>query len=189
MVKVTITIDGTPDELPGALRQLLRGADAEPVVAASPDAAARSDWTLQELVRLWDLIRPDARQFLAEIARRPDGCSFDEVQRALGLGGPNVAGRLSSVGRAQRQFPGKPALVAREARTRQYRMDPVVASAFRLLWEGENSPKTKRELMETVLPSLLASESDEILRLMHEALQGLTAPQEPSAEAASIATP
>jgi len=141
MARITITIEGDEQELEGALQRLLsvaHGQDgtspAEPVAETTEEPAP--GWAPEELAAYWDAIRDDARGIVAEVAKRPEGYPFDDLQAALGMGPQNIGGRLSSVGHARRRFPGKPQLVERDYRLRQYRMDPAVAEAVRRLAEG-----------------------------------------------------
>jgi hypothetical protein len=122
-VKVTITIEGCPEEVPTALRTLLfghRGNGTEQMGNQTPcldmpltDQGTRTSdsqslnagivgqsaqWTLEKLSRLWRGIAEGAREVLAEIATRPEGYPKEELFTQLDLDGRIVGGRLSSVG-------------------------------------------------------------------------------------------
>lgn len=131
MARITITIEGDAKELEGALQRLLVANEDSP--EAPPRAAAAAGWAPEELAVYWGAIRDDARDIVAELAKRPEGYAFDDLQAILGLGAQNIGGRLSSVGHALRKFPGKPGLLERDYRQREYRMAPDVAAEIRRL--------------------------------------------------------
>jgi hypothetical protein len=126
-IRVTLTIEGKPEEIPAALHILLRdwgrledrGNHADRVsqgeiprqteqwtrTSGSPSLQAGfvgqiDQWTPEELARLWAGIVPGAREVLLEIAKRPIGYPKRELYNILGLDGRTVGGRLSSVGAA-----------------------------------------------------------------------------------------
>ncbi len=135
MPRVTITIEGEFDEIQTILQRLATGEPDNPVSLEEPVSAPIA-WTPEELAALWNMIESGARGILAEIATRPDGYPFTELQHALGMNGSNIAGRLSSVGHAMRRFPEKPHPVTRDYRTRQYTIDAEVADVIRRLARG-----------------------------------------------------
>jgi hypothetical protein len=127
MAKVTISVEGEPDDVRNALIALLRGGplpgDAMPPLPSTADL-----WSREDLSRFWMAIQPEARRVLAEVAKHPAGAAWDDVRAALDLSGPEMAGRMSSVGHIMRKiFGGRPAPVQRDYVTRQYTMDPAVA--------------------------------------------------------------
>ena len=142
MVKITITVEGEPEEVRAALRQLVVSDTANQAEGVLTSGAVL-EWTPDELRQLWNMIEPGARRILAALAERPDGYPFDALQQSLGMTGPNVAGRLSSVGHAMRRFPGKPHPVQRDYRTRQYTMDSTVAEAIQQLARDEEGASTE----------------------------------------------
>lgn len=133
MATFTLTIQGDPAEFREALQLILAAGGA---VTLGQEATSQSDdptsgpssWTPEEFAHFWKTITSDARAILQELAKRPDGYTFHELQEAVGLDGLKVAGRLSSVGHAMNQFQGKREPVTRDYRTRHYFMDPEVAS-------------------------------------------------------------
>jgi hypothetical protein len=131
MVKITITIEGDQQEVtntwqkllkPGVVGQLQEEEEAEAeveLVKLTPD----------ELRQLWNKISLEARHVLAEIARKPNGYSFETLQKTLNLSsGLAIAGRLSSVGHRMRDFKGKASPVRKDLRERLYRMDSDIAT-------------------------------------------------------------
>jgi len=129
MAKVVLTVEGDPSEIPQALRNLL-GMLGEVEQAPPAPEAETTEWTPEEVRRLWRRLARDARRILKELATRPEGYPAQDLARALGLTSTRqVGGRLASVGHRLRRFPGKPHPVLHE-RTPQglvYRLRPEVA--------------------------------------------------------------
>ena len=148
MPQVTITVTAELEELPQALEQLLYGFAAAPVAQVRGTAPERQEadgivdeviWPSGDLARWWRRITPDAREVVAEIAKRPDGYPFNEVFKVLDLSGTTVGGRMSSLGHAKRDFPGRPDIVIPDYRRRQYSIHPEIAAEIRRLAEGQSS--------------------------------------------------
>jgi len=142
MARITITIEGDEQELAGALQRLLvvgqdgaagQGGNGAPAAAAAAAPAPAAGWSPEELAAYLSMVKEDARRIVTEVAKRPEGYPFDDLQEVLGMGAQNIGGRLSSVGHALRRFPGKPGLIERDYRQRAYRMDPEVAKTIREL--------------------------------------------------------
>ncbi len=144
MAKVTITIEGNEEEIRGTLERLLTPpataapTEGETAGESEAPAAPAEGWTPEEIEAIWEQITPHSRRILAEIAKRPQGYPFEDLQKVLGLAGLPVAGRLSSVGFAERRVaPQKRSsgakLVTRDYRARTYTMQPEVAEVIRSL--------------------------------------------------------
>jgi hypothetical protein len=123
MARITLTIEADHEELPTVLSQLFQ--------TVSSDNGVTSDgsepWDEDEVATFLDMIRPGAREILAEIATRPEGYPWVEVQERLGLSGLQIAGRMSSIGHVLNQFPAKASLHESDYHRREYRMDPEYA--------------------------------------------------------------
>lgn len=145
MAKITITIEGEPQEVRQSLRRLFgrgrrwekerggcgperpggwRRRKAE-AMAAMADWAP---WSEEELKQLWGEVTAGARTVLAEIARRPEGYPNAELQHVLGMPGNAIGGTLSSVGVASRRFGAKPPVYL--FRWDVYRMPPRIAQVI-----------------------------------------------------------
>lgn len=140
MAKIVITIEGDSQEI-GSIQEVLQrlaglAAGESEVLRA---VGERESWTFEEFRQFWSRLQEGARQILAEIAKRPEGYSMVELERALGVPARVIGGRLSSVGHAMRRFLHKEDPV--EFRTggdetpgrRIYFMKPEVARIIRQL--------------------------------------------------------
>jgi len=123
MARVTLTIESDHEELPVVLQQLLN-MEASGV---TPSVQGTEEWSVEEVATFLDMIKPDAREILVEIAKRPDGYPWAEMQEHVGLSGLAIAGRMSSIGHAMNRFPAKQPLHERDYQRRVYRMDPKYA--------------------------------------------------------------
>jgi hypothetical protein len=128
MARVTVTIEGEPAEVRGALRVLL-GMDTADDANGDGIRNTASRWDEDELIELFSRLSAGAREVLGEIARRPDAYANADLQQALGLDGATIGGRLSSVGSALRRTPGKSPLYTYDGAT--YRMRPEMADIVR----------------------------------------------------------
>jgi hypothetical protein len=140
MARVTVSIECEAEEFRSTLESLLGARDLHALAAesagdeAAQESTAGEKWNREELMQLWSGSRPEARALLAEIAKHPDGYTFEDLQSTFQLDGLTVGGQLSSVGHAKRRlFPTKPDPVQRDYRMRRYTMDPEVAKVFREL--------------------------------------------------------
>jgi hypothetical protein len=135
-VRISITIEGSPEDIPAALRSLL-GLSGTQETHEQPAATQAEGWSFEKLVRLWTEIAEGAREVLTEIASRPDGYPKEELYAALELDGRTIGGRLSSVGAAMARLN----LCNRVTKTgmewpwsfdgAHYRMKPEVAEMIR----------------------------------------------------------
>jgi hypothetical protein len=96
-----------------------------------------SSWSHDELAEMWKLLRPEAKQILAELAKKPGGYPFGELQRVTGKRGVEIGGNLSSVGFAIRRFPGKNHPLTKNYSMHEWSMQPEVAEVIRELSENE----------------------------------------------------
>jgi hypothetical protein len=149
MAEITITIRTEPGESArdalidalglrggGPTSQLTAGPEEPSADSASVDGA---EWTPADLKTLWMHTRPEARKIWAEVAKRPEGYPFAEVEKVFGLDGNQIAGRMSSIGHARnRCFPNREVPVKRDysASGRRYLMDANHAAVIRELAES-----------------------------------------------------
>ena len=99
-------------------------------------AQGEDTWTSEDLAQVWARTATNARALWAELARRPEGYGFDELQQQMELTGRDIGGRFSSLGFALRAFPGKPHPIQRDYAWRLYRMDTRVAETIMRLARG-----------------------------------------------------
>lgn len=124
MAKITISIEGTPDEVTEYLKKLTGG--------KMPHLSTGVSWLPEEIKRLYDNLQPEAKRILREIATNPDGYDRDALISRLGITGRGLAGRLSSVGfNKRRLFPSKPRPVELDWDTWKYKILPEVADWIR----------------------------------------------------------
>jgi len=127
MAKVTITIEGTPDEVTEYLKKLTGGKVQLQSTGVS--------WLPEEIESLYTNLQPEAKRILREIATNPEGYDRDALITRLGITGRGLAGRLSSVEfNRKRLFPSKPRPVELDWETWKYKMLPEVAE-----WIRENT--------------------------------------------------
>ena len=118
MAKVTISIEGTPDEVTEYI-QKLTGAKVQQSLGVS--------WLPEEIENLFTNLQPDAQRILSEVAKRPEGYDRDELVKQLGITGRGLAGRLSSVEfNRKRLFPSKPRPIELDWDSWRYKMLPEV---------------------------------------------------------------
>ena len=127
MAKVTISIEGTPDEVTEYLRKLAGG--------NMPHLSTGVSWLPEEIERLYENLQPEAKRILREVAMNPEGYDRDALISRLGITGRGLAGRLSSVEfNRKRLFPSKPRPVRLDWDIWEYKMLPEVAD-----WIRENT--------------------------------------------------
>jgi len=120
--RVTLSIEGTAEEVQIALRRL--AALTQMVTTESSNVS----WLGGEIANFFNSLQSNAQRILVEIARRYDGYNRDELLSALSFQPRELAGSLSSVGHTLRRFyPMKPRPVSLDQDTWQYRMLPEVA--------------------------------------------------------------
>jgi len=127
MAKVTITIEGTPDEVTEYLKKLTGGK------VQLQSTGVR--WLPEEIESLYTNLQPEAKRILGEIATSPEGYDRDALVSRLGITGRGLAGRLSSVEfNRKRLFPSKPRPVELDWESWKYKMLPEVVE-----WIKENT--------------------------------------------------
>ena len=121
MEKVTLTIEGTSEEVFNSLRRLV-------AIQVQQDEAAGVSWLPDEIEGLFGELQPEAQRILREIAKKPQDYDRDGLLDKMGITGRGMAGRLSSIGHNRnRDYPMKPAPVELDWATRSYKMLPEFA--------------------------------------------------------------
>ena len=127
MAKVTISIEGTSDEVAEYLRKLTGG--------NVPHVPTAVSWLPEEIKRLYENLQSEAKRILREVATNPEGYDRDALISRLSITGRGLAGRLSSVEfNRKRLFPSKPRPVELDWDIWKYKMLPEVAD-----WIRENA--------------------------------------------------
>lgn len=134
---VEIIIKGEPEEAYRMIQILAQQScsnEAQKVEKEGNQAEGEGDGKLplsrDEVFQLLSVITPGALKIIREAAKHPTGYSFDDLQKAVGLSGTAVAGRLSSIGhKLHKLFPGKADPIIRDYSQQIYRMLPEVAEA------------------------------------------------------------
>jgi hypothetical protein len=124
MEKVTMSIEGTAEEVNNALKTLagIVVSQAHPAEAKAPPGA----WSDGEIETFFGGLKENARRILREIAKQPEGYPRDQLVANLGMSGRTAGGSLSSVGHNRRKlYPKKPRPV--ELQDNEYRMLPEFA--------------------------------------------------------------
>lgn len=132
-MRITLTIETEEDEDPR--QKLLEFLE----VGKPVQGKGVVEWTPEDFTSFWGKLQPDARQILGVVAKQPDGCPMDAIQKALSWSGLQVAGRLSSVGHAMRQFPGRPYPYEWDARARVYKLNRPIAEWIARLASGRKA--------------------------------------------------
>lgn len=149
MAKITITVEGEPEELRQTLLGLLGsstqewtpekdarppGLTLEPLPVTRDTTEERLQWTPELFREFWSGLHQNARQILAEIAHDPEGVDIAGLRKKLGIEPKALAGRLSPVGRAMDRIKKRhkkelPETYPYEAdfSAGLYRMDPNIA--------------------------------------------------------------
>lgn len=124
MAKVTISIEGTLDEVTQYLKKLPESKVHQQSTGVS--------WLPEEIENLYANLQPEARRILREIGTNPESYDRDALIARLGITGRGLAGRLSSVEfNRKRLFPSKPRPVELDWETWKYKMLPEVAEWIR----------------------------------------------------------
>jgi len=122
MERVTITIEGSTEEVIRALQAVATGVRRQGASVA---------WLPNEVSDFFNHLQPDAQRILREIATRPQGYNRDELVSKLGISGRGLAGRLSSIGHNLRRFyPMKPSPIELDDITWNYTMLPEFVDWF-----------------------------------------------------------
>lgn len=122
MEHVTLSIEGTAEEVQIALKRLAAMAQTEAVESSAVS------WLGGEIANFFNSLQANAQKILVEIARRSDGYNRGELLSALAFQPRELAGSLSSVGHTlRRYYPMKPRPLLLDPEKRQYRMLPEVA--------------------------------------------------------------
>jgi hypothetical protein len=122
MERVTITIEGTAEDVIKALQAVAGGVKGQ-VAAVS--------WLPDEIEGFFNELQPEARRILREIATKPQGYDRDDLLKKLGISGKGMAGRLSSIGHnIRRSYPMKPSPIELNDETWEYTMLPEFADWF-----------------------------------------------------------
>jgi len=115
MTKVTLTIETERDEDPRQALARFLGIDPDKVGPAAANGSPVVDWTPDDFTGLWNGLTADAKALLGEYAKKPEGCSAADIEKALGWTGLQIAGRMSSIGHQMRRYPKRPYPVTRNA--------------------------------------------------------------------------
>ena len=120
--RVTLSIEGTAEEVQSALKRL---ANLAQIATVESEAVS---WLGGEIANFFNSLRDNAQKILVEIAHRSDGYNRDELLSALDFEPRELAGSLSSVGHTlRRYYPTKPRPLLLDSDKWQYRMLPEVA--------------------------------------------------------------
>ena len=124
MAKVTISIEGTTDEIAEYLNKLA-GVKVK-------EQATDVSWLPEEIETLYTDIQSEAKRICREVANNPEGYDRDALIAKLRITGRGLAGRLSSVEFTRRRlFPSKPKPIELNWETWKYEMLPEVAEWIR----------------------------------------------------------
>jgi len=142
-VVVSFELQGAPDEIGLVLSQL-----AEIISGAQSEGAGEPDsdwWTLERAAAFVSGLTAPALAALRIIAEGAPRVSFAEVQRRMGMPGPELAGRLSSIGFAVARMGG-PVPFVRDYYQRVYHIDSRVAKTLSeaIAEEVRRRPKGER---------------------------------------------
>ncbi len=121
MVKITINIEGTPEEVDEAL-QRLAGRNLQ-------QRATGVSWLPEEIEQLFTSIQDATQNALRQIATNP---ARENVLSSLGVSKHALSGNMSSVEfQRKRLFPSKPRPVDYDYETKKYVMLPEFAEWMR----------------------------------------------------------
>jgi hypothetical protein len=137
VTKVTLTIETDKDEDPRQALARFLGIDPDKVGPAG-NGSGEVDWTPDDFTGFWNGLTTDAKALLGEIAKKPEGCTAADIQRALGWTGLQIAGRMSSLGHQIRRYPKRPYPVTRNA-TGDYTMTRRIADWAARLVSGRKA--------------------------------------------------
>ena len=122
MERITITIEGSSEEVIRALQAVAAGVERRETSVT---------WLPNEIRDFFSNLQPEAQRILREITTRPAGYNRDDLVSELGISGRGLAGRLSSVGNTLRNFyPMKPRPINLNDDTWNYTMLPEFVDWF-----------------------------------------------------------
>ena len=118
-MRVTVELQGEPEEVGLLLAQIAEALVVanvdDPGVEESDEVESRMWWTADRAAAFVRELTPPALQALNVIASHPPRLPFREFQRLMGMSGPKLAGRLSSIGftvhAARNAVPVRPRLL------------------------------------------------------------------------------
>jgi len=136
---VEIIIKGEPEEVYRTIQILAQQDHSDSSQEGEKEGSQTEDEGVEkpplskdEVLQLLSMITPGALKIIREMAKHPTLYSFDDLQKAVGLSGTAVAGRLSSIGHKKNKlFPGKADPIIRDYSQQVYRMLPEIAEAVR----------------------------------------------------------
>jgi hypothetical protein len=126
-IKVTLELHGASEQIGLLLAQL-----SEALLSGEHEAVTSEGrwWTMERAAAFVDGLTDPALQALDIIAANSPKISFAEFQSQMGVSGPGLAGRLSSIGFAVTRT-GAPFPFFRDYYQRAYTMDEETATVFR----------------------------------------------------------
>lgn len=133
------SFEGEPEEFEGFLKLLREQRLSSDLSEGERKNSAPTDklpLTPEEIPQLINKLTDEARKLLFELAKRPEGYPFADLQRVTRLSGTQISGRMSSIGHKMHNFPGKAEPVTRDYSQRVYYMQPEVAQAIRELQQS-----------------------------------------------------
>lgn len=151
-VVVTFELQGTSEEIGPLLAQLSETING----AQSEDATDATWWTPERAAAFVSGLTAPALTALRIIAEGAPRVPFAEVQRRMGMPGPELAGRLSSIGFAVARMGG-PVPFVRDYYQRLYHIDPRVAKTLRDAIVAEERRRPRGERIRTRPPRTRAS--------------------------------
>jgi hypothetical protein len=104
MTRLTLTLEGSIEELTPILQKLSHvdapttGLNLQPQSKEPQTPATLPDWTADKAHMTCRWVTYDCMKILREIAKKPEGCSLEDIQKILSLSPNQIGGRLSSVG-------------------------------------------------------------------------------------------
>jgi hypothetical protein len=132
-IRVNVELTGEPEEVGLLLAQIgetLLGEDIDEESEDEPDVEDPSWWTPERAEAFVRELTGPALRALSVIASHPPRLSFREFQQRMGMTGPQLAGRLSSIGfTVARQ--GTPFPFVRDYYQKVYVIDENVARVMR----------------------------------------------------------
>lgn len=139
-IKVTLELQGSSEEV-GYLLAQLSGA----LLGEEPEAVASDGrwWTVERAAAFVGGLTDPALQALEIIASHSPNISFREFQARMGVSGPGLAGRLSSIGFAVTRT-GAPFPFFRDYYQRAYTMDEETAKVFKQVIAVERDRRTRK---------------------------------------------